>query len=151
MAEDTTVESPTDVGGGEQTLRGLQDTLAKKQEELAGLRAERVRAQQEAVERVQRERVLREIEQVDAAIAAEREQLEIQQGLDAKLVGTGIPSEGSEPFEEPVDPEKIANPDGDPHLETLEYGAVAQVGPPPVEDHSDGSGDNDETSEGDEN
>ena len=145
MAEDSTVESPSvDEGGGEQSLEDLRQTLASKQEELAGLRAQREQAQRDAIEKVQASQLREAIQRVESDIAAEKQQLEIQQGLDPQLVGTGVPTEGVAPPPPLVDPEEVSNPEGEPQLQTLEYGAVAQP-VQPVDPTSD------ETHEGDEN
>ncbi len=150
MAEDNTVEAPSVEGGGEQTLEGLRQELASKQEELAGLRAQREQAQREAVEKVQRAQLVEAIRRVDAEIDAEEQQLQIQQGLDPQQVGIGVPTE-EVPVPPPVvDPEKVADQVADtdqrtedaPVLQTLEYGAVAQ---PVAPENAD------DTSEGDEN
>lgn len=143
MAEDTTVESPSVEGGGE-SLEELRQRLADKQEELAGLRAEREQAQRAAVEKVEKEQLLAAISRVQSDIDAEQQQLDIQNALDPKQVGIGVTPEPAPPA--PVDPEEISNPEGEPVLQTLKYGEVAQPSPPPVEDHSEN-----ETSEGDEN
>lgn len=145
MAEDSTVESPSvDEGGGEQSLEELRQVLASKQEELAGLRAQREQAQRDSIEKVQASQLKEAIQRVDADIVAEKQQLEIQQGLDPQQVGTGVPTEGV-PVPPPlVDPEEVSNPEGEPKLETLEYGAVAQ----PVQPVDPTSS---ESNEGDEN
>lgn len=146
MAEDNTVESPSvDGGGGDQSLEDLRQTYASKQEELAGLRAEREQAQRDAVEKVQRAQLVQAIERVDAEIEAEQLQLDIQRGIDPKLVGTGVPTESVEP-----PPPLVETKDnGEPVLQTLEYGAVAQ----PVQpvDTTSSETETDEPSEGDEN
>ena len=131
MAEDSTVQPPPSVeGGGEQSLEALRQELAEKQSELAGLRAQREQATRDAVARVQAAQLRQAIQRVEAEIAVEESQVEVQEQLDAELVGTGVPEEGTPEPKPLVDPEKVAETlaeDGPDGLYTQPFGEAATL------------------------
>jgi hypothetical protein len=74
----------------ELSVEELRAVLANKQEELVGVRAERIEVQKASEDEIQAAQLRQEIERVQGTIEQEKAQLDLQKQQDPKLIGTGI-------------------------------------------------------------